>query len=102
MMVRKENIIKVGLFDESLQFWQERELQMRLCQIGDVGIVRENLTLYRILSEDKNRKTNQYDGWVKTVNYVRNKHKDLIGNLTEDMLCKMESLIRDEGKYQPI
>lgn len=100
MMVRKENILKVGLFDESLRFWQERELQMRLCQIGDVGIVRENLTLYRILSKDKDRKTNQYDGWVQAVEYIRNKHKDLISNLTEDMLNKMESLIRDDGIYR--
>ncbi len=100
MMVRREKLIKAGLFDESLIFWQDYELQIRLCQTGDVGVIRENLTLYRILAKDRERKTDQFEGWMEAVARIQRKHKDLIGDLPDEMLRKMKLLILEDGIYR--
>ena len=100
MMVRKDKLLKAGLFDESLEFWQDYELQIRLCQIGKVGMIRENLTLYRIITKDKERKTNRFDGWMQGVDHIQDKHRDLIKSLPEKMLIKMKLLIIDDGIYR--
>ena len=100
MMIRKDKLLRVGLFDEFLKFWQDYELQIRLCQTGDIGVLRENLTLYRILTKDKDRKTNQFDGWMEAVDYIRSKHQDLISELPESILSKMELLLLDDGIYR--
>ena len=100
MMVRKDKLLKAGFFDESLEFWQDYELQIRLCQIGKVGMIRENLTLYRIIAKDGERKTNRFEGWMQAVEHIQNKHQDLIGNLPEKMLIKMKLLMIDDGIYR--
>ena len=100
MMIRKDQLLKAGLFDESLQFWQDYELQIRLCQIGDVGVVRENLVLYRIRSADKERKTNLFDGWMQAVRDIQSKHQALIQKLPEDMRYKMELHFLEDGIYR--
>jgi GT2 family glycosyltransferase len=100
MMIRRDQLLKAGLFDESLQFWQDYELQIRLCQIGDVGVVRENLVLYRIRSADKERKTNLFDGWMQAVRDIRSKHRTLIQKLPEDMRCRMELHFLEDGIYR--
>lgn len=100
MMVRRDQLLKAGLFDESLQFWQDYELQIRLCQIGDVGVVRENLVLYRIRSADKERKTNLFDGWMQAVRDIQSKHQTLIQKLPEDMRRRMELHFLEDGIYR--
>ena len=100
MMVRRDQMLKAGLFDESLQFWQDYELQIRLCQIGDVGVVRENLVLYRIRSADKERKTNLFDGWMQAVRDIQSKHQTLIQKLPEDMRRRMELHFLEDGIYR--
>ncbi|GHU20920.1 hypothetical protein FACS1894163_13920 [Spirochaetia bacterium] len=54
IMVRKELLFKVGLFDESLSFWQETELMIRLCQITAIDIIDECLSVCRVDIADKN------------------------------------------------
>ncbi len=100
MMIRRDQLLKAGLFDESLQFWQDYELQIRLCQIGAVGVVRENLTLYRILSADRERKTNRFDGWMQAVREIQSRHRALIQALPEDMQRRMELNILEDGIYR--
>lgn len=100
MMIRRDQLLKAGPFDESLQFWQDYELQIRLCQIGDVGVVRENLVLYRIRSVDKERKTNLFDGWMQAVRDIQSKHHTLIQKLPEDMRCRMELHFLEDGIYR--
>ncbi len=76
MIVDRNLLFEVGLFDEELRFWQDYELCMRLFQKTEVCAVRENLVLYRIIKSDKQRLTNQVEGWEEAVSYIYSKHKD--------------------------
>ncbi len=84
MMFRKALLEKVGLFDEKIRFWQEYDLTIRLCQISKVAFLNEPLILYRINLQDKNRKSNQFEGWLETTRYIYNKYKELIEKLNEN------------------
>lgn len=82
MLVKKNAIEEIGLFDENLKFWQEYELSIRLAQRKPFGCVCEPLSWYRIDRNDKNRLTNKYYEWKKTVIYIRKKHQFLYNQLT--------------------
>ena len=43
---------------------------------------------YWIITKDRERKTNRFDGWMQAVEHIQNKHQDLIGSLPEKMLIK--------------
>lgn len=86
LMARRELLLKVGMFDEALRYWQEYELLIRLCQEADLGKIRENLTLFRIIRQDKNRLTNNLDKWEEAVQYLEEKHADFLRSLPPDML----------------
>ena len=94
MMFRKALLEKVGLFDEKIRFWQEYDLTIRLCQISKVAFLNEPLILYRINLQDKNRKSNQFEGWLETTRYIYNKYKELIEKLNENekKVCNFISL----------
>ncbi len=77
MMVKKELLFQAGLFDESLCFWQDYELCIRLAQITDFCFVNEPLCIYRVDRGDKQRLTNKYDGWKDTVKYINKIHCNL-------------------------
>ena len=86
LMVRRELLLKVGMFDENLRYWQEYELLIRLCQEADLGKVKENLALFRIIRKDKNRLTNNLDKWEESVQYLEEKHADFLASLPPEML----------------
>ncbi len=77
ILVERELLLKVGMFDENLKFWQEYELSIRLAQECEFGFFSAPLVVYRIDINDKNRLTNKYYEWLKAVEYIHNKHKDL-------------------------
>ncbi len=74
IMVERNLLIEAGLFDENLRFWQDYELCMRLFQKTRVCVVRECLTLYRVMRSDPQRLTNRLDGWEEAVSYIKKKH----------------------------
>lgn len=82
MLVRKDTLLSIGMFDEELRFWQEYELCIRLAQEGPFHFVNEPLSVYRIDKSDPNRLTNKYTEWLKAVKYVKKKHKSLFSKLT--------------------
>ena len=84
ILVKKELLEKIRGFDEKLKFWQEYEMCMRLLQITKAKIVRENLVLYRIFENDKNRLSNKISGWEEAVAYILDKHKILYSKLTKE------------------
>lgn len=77
ILVTRQALFEVGLFDENLQFWQEYELTIRLAQRSSFYFVNEVLDVYRINCKDKQRLTNLYLPWQNAVNYIYHKHRDL-------------------------
>lgn len=86
MMVRREIFDEIGFFDENLRYWQDYEFFIRAFEVSDLGVVREELVLYRVISSDKNRLTNNLDGWKKAVEYIEEKHSNKIARLDKEQL----------------
>lgn len=82
IMIRREALNEVGLFDENLQFWQDFELIVRLAQKTPFYCLNEPLTVYRVDTSDNARLTNQYSEWKKAVAYIRQKHDNLYAKLS--------------------
>lgn len=81
ILVKRDALIKVGCFDECLNFWQEYEMTIRLAQIGKFEFTREKLCIYRKDVSDKNRLTNKYYEWINSVRYIYETHKKKYDNL---------------------
>lgn len=82
MMIRRNTLFTVGLFDENLKFWQEYELTIRIAQQSNFYYVNEPLVVYRIDKQDKQRLTNKYNEWRNAAHYVYNKHVTLYKQLS--------------------
>lgn len=77
----RKALFEVGLFDENLKFWQEYDLSIRLAQRQPFYYVSEPLTVYRIETKDKNRLTNNYNGWKDATKLIKFKYKDMYATL---------------------
>lgn len=82
IMVKRNVLEDVGLFDEQLKAWQEYELTIRILQKYRAKKIPENLVLYRINLKDKNRNTNKIVSWEKSVKLIEDKHSILFKSLT--------------------
>ena len=94
MLCKKSALLEIGMFDESLKFWQEYELTIRLAQRAPFYYVDEPLTVYRIDTKDKGRLTNKFFDWKNAVQYVYNKHASMYNHLSllEKIAVKMRYL----------
>lgn len=81
ILVKRQALLDVGLFDEKLAFWQEYELTIRLAQRAPFYFVNEPLSVYRVDRSDNQRLTNKYYEWKKAVKYIHDKHKKLYASL---------------------
>lgn len=81
ILAKRQAIIDVGMFDESLKFWQEYELTIRLAQRKPFYYVNEPISIYRVDLGDKQRLTNKYYEWKDTVAQIHNKHHLLYSKL---------------------
>ncbi|MFI3202579.1 MAG: glycosyltransferase family 2 protein [Eubacteriales bacterium] len=86
------NLLKEELFDKKLQFWQEYDVMIRLCQKTKVVCVKEHLVNYLVNMHDKERKTNQYEEWLLSVKFIDEKYHTFIQQLTEEEKQKKELL----------
>lgn len=93
ILVKRQALIEVGLFDEKLRFWQEYELSIRLAQRKPFYFVNEPLVVYRIDTRDNGRLTNKYYPWKQAVRYIRHKHANLYRQLNIVEKLKMHNLI---------
>lgn len=82
ILVDRQALIDVGMFDENLKFWQEYELTIRLAQRKSFYCVCEPLCIYRVDKTDAQRLTNKYHEWKKAVKYIRKKHHALYNQLS--------------------
>lgn len=97
IMVNKSLLKEVGMFDEQLCFWQDYDLEIRLCQKGNVAVVKDFLLLYRVITADKGRLTNNIDGWIEAVSYIESKYKELIDKLPNEYKKKRNAMIGKDG-----
>ena len=81
MLINKDLLVKCGMFDEKLAFWQDYELLIRLSKYTCFYRVPEALTIYLVDVKDKDRISNKYFGWKKAVKYIKKKHQDLYRQL---------------------
>ncbi len=93
----KRILESVGMFDESVRFWQEYELLMRISQKTQFAVVNEPLVIYRCDYCDNARLTNKYDEWVKSVDFIYKKHNDKIQNLDESIQKQMKNLFKRDA-----
>lgn len=100
ILVKREALIDVGLFDENLKFWQEYELTIRMAQRKPFYFVNEPLSVYRVDVNDKNRLTNKYLEWKDTVKYIHYKHRDLYCKLSFLEHLKVKLLVWNDAKMR--
>ena len=97
MMMRKQILEEIGMFDEQLRYWQEYDLLIRLAQVTLIARIDEPLTLYRIIRKDKNRLTNRLEGWEKAVEYINHKYEKQISALPEEEKKRRNLMIWKDG-----
>lgn len=93
ILAKRQALIDVGLFDESLRFWQEYELTIRMAQRKPFYFVNEVLSVYRIDKKDSSRLTNKYYLWKDAVRYIHSKHKQLYSLLSYSERLEIRLLI---------
>lgn len=100
MMIRKSALDMYGFYDENLRYWQEFELNVRLAQYSPFYFVNEVLMVFRVDKTEKQRLTNHYYGWRKSLYYIYHKHKKIIKKLPLSykidfvLLCLNEAAMR--------
>ncbi|MBQ0028902.1 MAG: glycosyltransferase family 2 protein [Bacteroidales bacterium] len=82
LLVEKKLLEDIGLFDESISFWQEYELSIRLAQKVEFYSVNSPLITYRINKRDPLRLTNKFFKWKDSVRMIKEKHNNLFSTLT--------------------
>ena len=97
MMIRKSVMEEIGGFDETVSFWQEYDVLIRVSQITKVAYVREPLMLLRHTLKDKNRLSNKLDGWVQTVHNQNRKYREFIHKLPENIKRERKIMIYTAG-----
>jgi glycosyltransferase involved in cell wall biosynthesis len=100
MMVHKDVLFNVGLFDESLRFWQEYEITIRICQIAEIDFIYQCLTLYRKNTLDENRLSNKYKQWVIATDLIRQKHEKLYRTLSFNERWMQKVLLYSDAKMR--
>ena len=82
ILARRNILYYIGLFDENLNYWQDTELMIRICQKYKISYVNEHLVLYRKNLKDKKRLTNNIDGFLEAVEYINKKFSKEINQLS--------------------
>lgn len=90
ILVKRSALIQIGMFNESLRFWQEYELTIRLAQRGPFYYAWKDLVVYRIDKNDTKRLTNKFYEWQDTVKQIHKIHHSLYETLgfTQKILVK--------------
>lgn len=86
LMAKKDVVLAAGMFDEALQFWQETDLIIRMAQISKTDYVPEALVDYLQVASasDPQKLSAKLDQWIHAVEYINNKHKALISQLSDE------------------
>lgn len=97
MLIKRQALLDIELFDENLRFWQEYELTIRMAQRKPFCFVNEPLSVYRVDTRDKNRLTNKYEEWKEAVAYIHKKHAALYAKLNVTGRLRVRLLIMGDA-----
>lgn len=97
MMIKRDLLNQIGGFDVNVRYWQEYEMSIRILQLTEAAVVREPLVLYRILTNDKQRLSNNINGWENSVKYIENKHAKLFARLNKKEKALRELYVCIDG-----
>lgn len=100
ILVKRQALLDVGLFDENLRFWQEYELTIRLAQRKPFYFVNEPLVVYRVDVNDRHRLTNKYYEWRDAVKYIHKKHALLYAQLNKFEFFKVQNLVWSDARVR--
>lgn len=100
ILVKRQALFDVGLFDENLSFWQEYELTIRLAQRKAFYFVNEPLSVYRVDTRDSQRLTNKYFEWRIAVSYIHHKHRSLYNQLSLIEKYLVQNLVWNDAKIR--
>ena len=84
MMVERELLTKVGMFDEKLAAWQDYELIIRIAQQTEIYNFPEPLMVYRKVEKGGTNVSNKYKVWCDAVRYIHKKHHLLYNKLDQE------------------
>ncbi len=87
IMIRKDLAIQAGMFDETIKYWQEYDFCIRVAEKTLIGCIDEPLILYRIITNDKNRLSNNLAGWESAVKLINARYRDRINNYDMEVHC---------------
>lgn len=97
MVVKKSILLDLNGFDEELKAWQEYDLCIRLADKTLIGYVNDPLIIYRIISSDKNRVSNNFYGWKKSVNYMEKKYAERLSRCNRETKQLWKLTILSDG-----
>ncbi len=97
LFIKKDLLIEISGFDESLKAWQEHELTIRMAQLSETSFINEPLVVYRVNRKDAQRLTNKYYPWKASVKRIMDKHQHLITKLSVGDKLKIKKLISEDG-----
>ncbi len=84
LMIRKEALLRIGLFDEALTAAQETEMLIRLFQISKLIRIHVSLVVYNESNVNTARRTScNIQNWKKSINYIYKKHHTLFQKLNK-------------------
>ena len=100
ILVKKNALLEVGMFDVNLKYWQEYELTIRLAQRTSFYYAWKDLVVYRVDTSDKNRLTNKFNEWQKSVRYIYTKHRNLYQTLSLKEKFYVKRLFWNDAKLR--
>lgn len=99
MLVRKDLLVQIGLFDENIRYWQDYELTLRAAQVTPFYFVPEQLCIYRQDNHDRQRLTNRLEGWEDNQALIYHKHNRLYAQLGFlEQMWRKRIWLRDSSK----
>lgn len=93
ILFKKEALINIGMFDEKVNYWQDVDIMVQICQKYEIDFINEPLIIYREKFNDKKRLSNNISGYIKNIEYLNEKYKKEISKLTKEEKLKREVLI---------
>lgn len=86
VMIRKALLNSVGMFDVNLRALQDYDLWIRLCQVCNVAVVREQLINYYNYTGNL-QVSSSTKKYLNSFNYINNKYEVLFNNLSAEKKC---------------
>lgn len=100
MMIPKDVLVNVGMFDENVKYWQDYDLCIRICKKYPVDFVAEPLMILQHNTNDCQRMSNKFDGWVEAVHQQNEKYHNDINNLSPHIRRARQLMIYNDAWYR--